>query len=221
MSRLFFSGLIFVYMSVWAIPAQQDQPTKSALETSPKGFEDLPTNLKNWKRVPIPPKGKLNAKNPWKFDGDTLVCDGVGGHEMLLHEKQMANGIFHVEWRFKKLAGKSGYNSGVYVRNSADGAVWHQAQAGSKAGGYLFGVTLNDGKPAKIPNNKQPGPNRVLEAGEWNTFEVTAKDKTISVWANGYVTSDWPLCDVPKGYIGFVAEGYPIEFKNLKFKRIR
>src|SRR5438552_7284931 len=114
---------------VWA-PAAEPDESQSALQKDSVGWIDLlaTKDLKDWKRVPIPPGSQLKSKNPWSIDPDTnyLVCDGVGIHEMLLYNQEFADGIFHVEWRFKKIEGKKGYNSGVYVRNSADGAVWHQ-----------------------------------------------------------------------------------------------
>jgi hypothetical protein len=206
------------------LAAGEQKEIKSALESDAKGWQDLvtDTDLKAWKRVPIPPGAKLNKKNPWNVDSSSkekiLVCDGVGIHEMLVLDKELADGIFHVEWRFKKLDGKKGYNSGVYVRNSADGAIWHQAQVGSKNVGYLFGSTMIDGKKGGIPANKLKGPQRGLEAGEWNTFEITCKGPKITLWVNGAVTAEWPNCQVPRGYLGLEAEGYWIEFKNVKFK---
>jgi len=65
----------------------QDQ--KSVLETDPKGWVDLlDKDLKNWNRVSIPPKSKLKEKSPWSVteDGKTLICDGIGYHEMLLFQ---------------------------------------------------------------------------------------------------------------------------------------
>lgn len=202
----------------------EPKETKSALEADPAGWIDLlDGGLKNWKRVSIPPSSNLNKKNAWSVssDGKTLICDGGGVHEMLLWDKEIADGIFHLEWRFKNLEGKKGYNSGVYVRNSADGAVWHQAQVGSKNVGYLFGTTLKDGKKSGIPNNKLKGEQRGKEAGEWNTFEITCKSKTISLWVNGAVTAVWDSCQVEKGYFGVEAEGWYIEFKNLKYKETK
>jgi hypothetical protein len=205
-------------------PAGAPKETKSALETDPAGWLDLLAGkgLADWKRVSIPPGSKLSKKDPWSLDKEKgrLVCDGVGVHEMLLYGKEFGDGVLHVEWRFKKLEGKKGYNSGVYVRNSADGKIWHQAQVGSKNVGYLFGRTLRDGKPASIPKNQKPGPQRGKEAGEWNTYEITCKGKTITLWVNGAVTAVWDSCEVPRGYLGLEAEGYWIEFKNVKFKEL-
>lgn len=206
---------------------QEGKTSKSALETDATGWIDLLTDneLKDWKRVAIPPGSKLNKKNPWSVDVSSrekiLVCDGVGVHEMLLFNKELSDGILHVEWRFKKLDGKAGYNSGVYVRNSADGAVWHQAQVGNKNVGHIFGNTLSDGKNSKIPSNKLTGPQRGKEAGEWNVYEITAKGPQVTLWINGAVTASWPTCQVPRGHVGMEAEGYFIEFKNIKFKDLK
>lgn len=110
-------------------------------------------DLAGWKRVPIAPDVKPGAKNPWKMDGKILLCDGVDVKEMLLYDKEFKDGVFHVEWRFRKVEGKPEYNSGIYVRNSADGKVWHQAQVAHVGKpprlGDLFGETLVDGKPQK------------------------------------------------------------------------
>jgi hypothetical protein len=212
--------VLFVVLAACAQAVAEDQ--KSTLETDPKGWVDLlEGGLKDWRRVPIPPKSKLKDKSPWSLskDGKTLTCDGVGIHEMLLFDREVADGVLHVEWRFKPVD-KKGYNSGVYIRNSADGAIWHQAQVGTDVG-YLFGTTLISGKPARIPTNKLPGMQRAKPIGEWNTFEITAKGKNITLWVNGAVTAEWKSCEVPRGYLGLEAEGYVIEFRNVKLKETK
>lgn len=195
----------------------------SALESSPKGWTDLTADgLKQWKRVPIPPKGKLKDKSPWSWDASAgvLLCEGKGTHEMLLFDRELGDGIFHVDWRFRKVEGKKGYNSGVYVRNSADGAVWHQAQVGSKNVGHLFGKTRMGDKLVGIPGNKLKGPQRGKEAGEWNVYEITSRGPEITLWVNGAVTARWTSCPVPRGFLGLEAEGWVIEFRNLKYKAL-
>jgi hypothetical protein len=195
---------------------------KSALETNPDGWVDLlDKGLKDWRRVPIPAKSSLKDKSPWSLseDGKTLLCDGVGYHEMLLFNRELGDGTLHVEWRFKPVD-KKGYNSGVYVRNSEDGAVWHQAQVGASVG-HLFGTTLVDGKPGKVPANKLPGDSRGKPIGEWNAYEITAQGKNVRLWINGAVTAEWKTCEVPRGSVGVEAEGFWIEFRNLKWKEAK
>src|SRR5579871_247003 len=93
-------------------PSAELAESKSALETDPKGWVDLlpGKDLKGWKRVPIPPDEKLVAKDAWSVDveGKLLICDGVGVKEMLLQDQERGDGVFHVEWRFKKTDAKVG-----------------------------------------------------------------------------------------------------------------
>ncbi len=199
-------------------------PTPSALEQSPGGWTDLLANagskLEGWTRGPIPPTGKLSDVSQWSLDPKTgtLVCEGNGGHDWLRWNKELGDCIYHVEWRFTPIAEGKRYNSGIYVRNSEDGAIWHQAQTGDASGGFLFGDTLVDGATKRVNLSKQVTDKRVKPAGEWNTFEITCKGKDIILWVNGAVTCEWHDNAVPKGYVGLEAEGFRIEFRNVKVK---
>jgi hypothetical protein len=224
MRCLLLAGLLLTGAVSVPVLAGEAKEGKSALEADPAGWVDLlaAKDLKGWKRVPIPPGSQLRERSPWRLDaaGGRLVCDGVGVHEMLLFDRELGDGILHVEWRFEKVEGKKGYNSGVYVRNSADGRIWHQAQVGSKNVGYLFGLTRVEGEEKRF-RIAQKGPQRGREAGEWNTFEITCRGPNITLWVNGAVTAEWADCRVPRGYVGLEAEGFLIEFKNVKYKELK
>jgi hypothetical protein len=182
--------------------------------------------LEGWKRVPIAPDTKLNTKNPWKVDegGRVLHCDGVGVKEMFLYDREFADGTFHVEWRFRKVTDRKDYNSGIYVRTSADGKVWHQAQVAhlEKAPRMadLFGDTLEDGKPKKLVVEGM-GTKLVHGPGEWNTYDITCKGPKVTVEVNGKLATTWDNCQVPRGHVGLQAEYFDIEFKNLRFKPLQ
>jgi hypothetical protein len=216
--------LLFAIMIAAHSHAGDAKKTPSALETDPKGWLDLmPTkDLKGWRRVPLPPEEPLAKKNPWRLaaDGKTLICDGVGIKEMFLHDKEFGDGILHVEWRFKK-SDKEGCNSGVYVRTHRDGTFWHQAQVAHQGKapdvGDFFGVTMKGGKLEKFQVTGT-GTKHAKPVGEWNTYEVTCKGKTVSVWLNGFTVTTWDDCPVPRGHVGLQAEYFDIEFRNLKFK---
>lgn len=211
--------------------------TPSALESSPDGWKDLlakagagpaVSGLKGWTSGKVPPGPKptteANLANPissqWKFDASVggIVCTGDGGHEWLRWDEELGDFIYHVEWRFIPVPDKKGYNSGVYVRNSADASVWHQAQTGDASGGFLFGDTPVDGKLQRVNLSRQLLDKRVKPAGQWNVYEITCKGKEISLWVNGAVTCVFEDCEVPRGYVGLEAEGWPIQFRNLKVK---
>ena len=215
-------GLI-VFGAIFLLPGLEakaaDEPAKSALETDPGGWQDImpPKYLKGWFCVPIPATAKI-IRNQWHVENGLLVCDGDGGHNMLLLDRELHDSIFHVEFCLTKIEGKTGYNSGVFIRTSRDGAIWHQAQVGSLSGGYLFGVTPT----ATGTKNFNVGlkPNRVREAGEWNTFELAARGTHLTLWVNGFLAAELPDCGLDKGYIGLEAEGFLIQFRNLKLKEL-
>jgi len=223
-----FLGLVVLASA--GLPARQLQaadttPTQSAVETDPQGWVDLlpPADLKGWYRVPVPPTGKL-GRDQWHVDTGRklLVCDGDGGHDMLLLDQEIGDAIFHFEFCYAKIEGKTGYNSGAYVRNSKDGAIWHQAQFGDAKDGFLFGVTpIAEGKTKFFNLAKEVKDMRIKPAGEWNTLEVTARGKTLSLWVNGALTCQFDGCGLDQGRLGLEAEGYRIEFRNLKLKQLR
>jgi hypothetical protein len=204
------------------LTAEEIAETRSALEKDPQGWVDiLPSQeLKGWFRVPIPPNARL-GRDQWHSDGKVLVCDGDGGHDMLLLDKEIGDAIFHLEFCYTKIEGKTGYNSGAYVRNSRDGSFWHQAQFGDAKDGYLFGQTAVNGYGKRNFNlSRQVTDMRVKPAGEWNTLEITARGSVVTLWVNGAVTCQFNECNVLRGYLGLEGEGYRIEFRNLRLKEL-
>jgi pimeloyl-ACP methyl ester carboxylesterase len=201
-----------------------DDTAQSALEREPQGWTDLlahaGSKLDGWVRGPLPPGSKLNPRSQWSLDPATgyVVCEGNGGHEWLRWDHELGDFVFHVEWRFTPVPGKKGYNSGVYARNSADGTIWHQAQTGDGSGGHLFGNTRVGEGLKRFNLAQRQSPSRVKQAGEWNTFEITCRGKEMDLWVNGAVTNRWSECEVPRGYAGLEAEGWRIEFRNVKVK---
>jgi hypothetical protein len=218
-------NLAFLIVALAAAAPAHGQETASALESQPKGWIDLfpSPDFKGWTRLSLPADKPLSQPNQWKVDTarGLLVCDGSGGHEWLRYDRELADFIFHVEWRLVPKEGGKGYNSGVFMRNSADGVIWHQAQVGSASGGFIFGDTPVAGKTQRINLRPQMTSMPVKPAGEWNTYQITAKGRTLSVWVNGGVTSEFTECEVPKGYIGLEAEGWLIEFRNIKLKELK
>ncbi len=163
----------------------------------------------------------LNPQSQWKVDpSGLLICEGDKGHEFFYLNRELANFIFHAEWRFVPIPNGKGYNSGVMARNSIDGKIWHQGQTGDASGGFLMGGTLVKGEVQRVNTRAQIKENRVKPAGEWNVYEIRAEGPKMTLWVNGDVTGVLDSLEVMRGYIGLEAEGYRIEFRNLKLKEL-
>jgi hypothetical protein len=210
-------------------PMPIQTPTTSALESEPTGWQNLfaDKTMKDWIRGPLGAAGQLRAgsmdePSPWKMDPATgiLLCEGDKvGHEWIRFATEVADCVYHVEWRLTKVDGDPAYNSGVFVRSSADGKIWYQAQ-GTMAGGFLFGANPVNSAVTRFNLRQSMSENRVKPAGEWNTYELRAVGRQISLWVNGAVTSEFKECDAPLGYVGLEAEGYRVEYRNVQMKPI-
>ena len=199
----------------------------ASADETPEGWIDLfatagpDSQLGGWTRLTIPPGGKVDPKSQWSFDPATkiLTCNGDGGHEWLRFDKPFSDFIYHVEWRFVPVtSGKKGYNSGIYVRNSADATIWHQGQTGNGPAGFLFGETMVKGQKKRLNFQKDDQAKNVKPAGEWNTFEVSCRGKEVVLTTNGKEANRWADCEVPSGHVGLEAEGYRVEFRNVRLK---
>jgi hypothetical protein len=199
---------------------QMPAEAPSRLQAEPSGWIDVQPgpDLAGWVRQPWAAQAPLGPQQ-WSADATAhrLVCDGTGGLDWLRLDRELADAVFHVEWRFEPLPQGGKYNSGVLVRTAADLSVWHQAQVGGVRTGYLFGMTPVAGKLQRLDQSGRLTSFRVRAPGEWNTYELTARGRTLSLWVNGALTSEMTV-EVPRGYFGVQCEGFPIEFRNLKLK---
>jgi len=212
------SGAVKIPMAARKTMAQ----VSDFLAADPSGWVDLMPHesLQGWTRVAIPPTKPLDPISQWKLDKEhgTILCEGDHGHEWLRYDRELTNFLLHVEWRFEKREGLKGYNSGVFVRNDLEGRVWHQAQVGALA--YLFGQTLVHGELSPMIKTAPPAVNPLHPIGEWNTYEIRCDGPKINLWVNGDLTGEFAAPEALKGYWGLEAEGYRIEFRNIKLKAL-
>jgi len=201
--------LLLLVLLIASLPA-----FSQAINLFPENYMDA------WTRVAIPPDHPVSQIAQWHIDPSkqVIVCDGNGGHEWLRFNREFRNFTFHVKWRFTRLPDSPAYNSGVFFRNNEDGSIWHQAQTALN-GGYIFGVTLIDGKVTHFNELKNMTENRLHPPGKWNTYDIRCVADTCALAVNGAVVNTIHN-GVEKGYIGLEAEGYRIEFKNLIVKEL-
>ena len=195
---------------------------QTASKSGNTGWVDImpDESFSQWTRVAIPPEKALDPVSQWSVDvaQRVVICEGNHGHEWLRYNRELSDFVLHVEWRFTKREGLKGYNSGVFVRNDADGRVWHQAQVGEGNDGYIFGQTLIGGKLSEMKFSPKPAVNHIKPPGEWNTYEIRCQGPKITLSVNGEMSAEFAAPEVPKGYLGLEAEGFRIEFRDIRYK---
>ena len=133
----------------------------------------------------------------WKVEDRMLVL--TGGNADLYTAEEYDDFVLRFEWRPKK----KGYNSGLFLRGK------NQINLAQKDVGRLM-----------TSKKTKPVPDLHKEPGEWNTWEVTCVGPKVTLKVNDKLA--WEIDDFkpPRGPIGLQAEGQPIDFRNLRIRKV-
>lgn len=156
----------------------------------------------------------------WRFvgkDGETKeapnwsVADGVirlsrGGSPHLSTDREYGDFEMRFEWRGMK----ERYNSGFYIRSGPKLGSNQINLAKGAEGKLMAKVTGGDA----VPKLQKP-------SGEWNQWRVIVEGERVEFWCND--TKAWEASGLKpaKGYIGFQAEGAPVEFRRVRIREIK
>ena len=165
-------------------------------------------------------KGWIGDTNLWKVEAEVLIgrtTEALGYNDFLHTEKQYANFIMYCETRLH------GYNSGIQFRSIVreDGHMaGYQADIGTGCWGALYEEALRGHlvryKPELIES--------ILNADDWNEYQICAVEDYIILILNGVVTAE--LSDPEGARTGFIGlqihSGPPQEvaFRNLCVKEL-
>lgn len=132
----------------------------------------------------------------WKVENGLLVLTGGSSH--LFTQEKFQDFVLRFEWR----PHRKGYNSGLFIRG-------RQIQMADGSAGMLFGSQNAPG----VPQLHHP-------PGQWNTWEVICHGTRLVLRVNG--TTAWEIDDFPRAAmpVGIEAEGHPIDFRNLRIRRL-
>lgn len=162
----------------------------------------------------------VRMEDVWSVEDGILVCTG-DPRGYLCTEDEYQDYRLVVEWRWPEEPG----NSGVLMRITGEpemlpNCVEAQLRSGSAGDMYGFNgfkiggdeerlseISIGWSLPALERNEKEPG--------EWNRYEITVFDGTITVRLNGMLVNEATDCDVRPGKIGLQSEGGVIHFRSV------
>ena len=180
-------------------------------------------NLDGWKLT------RSNGPG-YVIEGDRIVCPANGGGN-LFTEKQYANFILRLDFKLSP-----GGNNGVGIRAPLEGDaayVGMEIQVLDDPAPQYKDIkptqhtgSIYDVFPAKLGALKP--------AGEWNSYEITANGRRITIKLNGMTTVDADLDSVKDeavlkrhpglarttGHIGFLGHRSHVEFRNIRIKEL-
>ncbi len=216
MKRLFFGSLTAV-LSIALIFACTAEVRSDAAGIVPL-FNGK--NLDGWVNVNCAPE-------TFTVSDGNIVCTGVPSG-VLRTARMYENYVLELEWRHMKKGG----NAGLFVHSgdiTAPGSPFTRSievQIMDGNAGDVFAIKGAQMRPDKL-HPKRPGSMRSLPTedrmnptGQWNHYQVTCIDGTISLAVNGAVVTRGYHCNPRKGYICLESEGSEIHFRNIRIKEL-
>jgi hypothetical protein len=144
-------------------------------------------------------------------------------HGYVATKDSYKNYVLQFEWMYEKFHAKPEHgNSGLLVHIQGPGKIWPKSievQIWYKDFGSFF---THDGGKFNPKKDDRPARDKVLNPPEkWNKQEVICKDGTITLKVNGVEYASGVGATPKQGQIGWMFEGSPIRFRNLKIKQIK
>ena len=156
----------------------------------------------------------------WSVKNGLIRCEGKPAGYMRT-EKEYADYLFHVEWRWPEKGG----NNGVLVDMSGQDNVWpkslecqlHSGNAGDfwVIGGLETAEHAKGGERVRGRRTIKLKDSSEKSLGEWNAYDIICKDDWIVVMVNGVLQNVATKCSDKSGKICLQSEGTPIEYRNV------
>lgn len=161
----------------------------------------------------------LSPDDVWKISDGVIRCRGDFGY---MQTKEIYSSYrLHVEWRWPENPG----NSGVFLHISGKGDPFPpciECQLLHNSAGDFIAIGGTDFNERVDKTNlivSKLNPSSELPAGEWNCYDITVKQDTITVKVNGVLQNTATGTSVTSGKIGLQSEGAPIEFRSVYLLR--
>lgn len=166
------------------------------------------------------PNPAYDVTKTWSIPDGRIRCTGrPAGY--IRTEKNYANYLLHVEWRWVEKGG----NSGVLVHMTGPDKVWPKSlecQLMSRNAGDFYvigGVETEQHKKAgkRIAGRRTIKLKKSTEKplGQWNAYDIICQDDWVVVLVNGVLQNIATGCSETFGRICLQSEGAPIEFRNI------
>ncbi len=184
----------------------------------------------------------------WRWEGGHAYCTGRPTG-VIRYREQLENFELLLEWMHKKKGGNSGVfvwgtPASVSKLAAGHGRLPHGIEVQVLDLGYAEVYTERHKKPADwftshgdvfpvgpvkmrpfppvAPNGRRSFPSKETTKGinHWNHYYVRAVDGEVRLWVNGEEVSGGDNISPASGYLCLESEGAPIEFRNIRLRRL-
>ncbi len=220
-------AIVGVVVMTVLLAAQAGAPVKKNKPIVPKEKIVLwnGKDFTGWKLMVRDPKHDVTKT--WSVRNGVVCCQGKPSGYMRT-EKDYADYLLHVEWRWPEKGG----NSGALVHMSIPDNVWPkslecQLASGNAGDFWLIGEGRKYLRNIETAEHAK-GDDRVKgrkvvklktssekPLGQWNEYDIICKDDWVVVLVNGVLQNVATKCSITSGKICLQSEGTPVEFRNI------
>jgi hypothetical protein len=171
-------------------------------------------------------KPDVRMKDVWSVRDGVLICKGKPVGYLLTKKKDFENYVLTLEWRWPGEGGNNG--ALVHVTTPGELGVWPKCLevqlANGEAGDFwVIGTTIDVENADKRRQDRRhlnlsDGDEKPL--GKWNRMEITCRGDEVLVKVNSKLVNHATNLSQSKGAIALQSEGTPIEFRNIKLKKL-
>ena len=184
----------------------------------------------------------------WKWEQGHAYCNGRPTG-VIRYREPLENFELLVEWMHKRKGGNSGVfvwatPQSIAKLAAGHGRLPHGIEVQVLDLGYAEVYTQRHKKPADwftshgdvfpvgpvkmkpfppvAPNGKRSFPSKETTKGinQWNHYYVRAVDGEVRLWVNGEEVSGGDSISPASGYLCLESEGAPVEFKNIRLRKL-
>ncbi|HOL18962.1 MAG TPA: DUF1080 domain-containing protein [Candidatus Hydrogenedens sp.] len=176
-------------------------------------------SLQGW--VQFLPDPNADPAKTWMIKDGVIFCTGEpAGY--IRTDKKFSNYQLQLEWRWVETPG----NSGVLLHVQDKDEVWPksiEAQLMHENAGDFWVIGGTDFEEHKNADDRRV-PKRAKSSekkpGKWNQYDIWCEGDSIRIFVNGTLQNEAHKCTVTEGYIALQSEGAPIEFRNIRLRKI-
>jgi hypothetical protein len=163
------------------------------------------TDLNGWRFTGSDQSPPKTLPENWKIEEGVIKVTS-GGKPHLATAEKFGDFELRLEWRGMR----DKYNSGLFIRSKPELGSNQLNLAKGSEGAFINGKV----EGAKPVGALQKPP------GEWNEWRIIAQGEKLTFYCNGQLAYEATGLKPAEGHIGLQAEGAPLEFRNIRLRKI-
>ncbi|MCG6157987.1 3-keto-disaccharide hydrolase [Rubinisphaera margarita] len=163
----------------------------------------------------------LAEEDTWKGIEQSIVTTGEP-KGYLQSKESYRNFTIRFEYRFLPRKGLSEEkkplsNTGLLVYIAPEQKIWPESVEVQGKFSEMASVKANGGVPDVVIQDNQSAREMARKpVGEWNVIEAVSKDGALTTYINGTQICQSQPAARKEGFVGFQAEGFPLEIRRVR-----